>query len=139
MARENEVILYSGGIIRVKKTFRFEAGHHLPYHQGVCKSQHGHSYKLSVEVEGPIKPEGYGPNSGMVMDFGQLKKIVSKHIINQFDHRYLNDVFSNPTAENIVQYIAIFINSNSVLPEGVKLTELLLWETENSCAKWIRK
>lgn len=125
------------GIVRIEKTFRFEAGHHLPYHQGACKSRHGHSYKLAVEVEGSVTPDGYGPNSGMIMDFSLLKKIVSEHVINRLDHTYLNDIFPNPTAENMVQAIAILIDSQ--LPEGVKLTNLLLWETENSCSKWIRK
>ncbi len=62
---------------------------------------HGHTYELEVAVEGEIDPE-----TGYVMDFGDLKHIVKESVIARVDRRHLNfDVpflqGINPTAENI--------------------------------------
>jgi len=62
---------------------------------------HGHTYELEVTVEGEIDPE-----TGYVMDFGDLKATVRDHIVRRLDRRHLNydvDFLSgvNPTAENI--------------------------------------
>lgn len=62
---------------------------------------HGHTYELEVTVEGEIDPE-----TGYVMDFGDLKGTVEEHVIRRMNRRHLNydvDFLSgvNPTAENI--------------------------------------
>jgi 6-pyruvoyltetrahydropterin/6-carboxytetrahydropterin synthase len=62
---------------------------------------HGHTYELEVTVEGEIDPE-----TGYVMDFGDLKRTVHEAVIREVDRRHLNfDVpflaGINPTAENI--------------------------------------
>ncbi|MGH9365920.1 MAG: 6-pyruvoyl trahydropterin synthase family protein [Thermoanaerobaculia bacterium] len=62
---------------------------------------HGHTYELEVAVEGEIDPE-----TGYVMDFGDLKRVVQSNVIAKVDRRHLNfDVpflsGVNPTAENI--------------------------------------
>ncbi|HEY7112173.1 MAG TPA: 6-carboxytetrahydropterin synthase [Thermoanaerobaculia bacterium] len=62
---------------------------------------HGHTYGLEVTVEGEIDPE-----TGYVMDFGRLKRVVRDHVISRLDRRHLNfdvDFLAgrNPTAENI--------------------------------------
>ncbi len=62
---------------------------------------HGHTYELEVTVEGEIDPE-----TGYVMDFGDLKRVVRDHVVRRLDRRHLNydvDFLTgvNPTAENI--------------------------------------
>lgn len=62
---------------------------------------HGHTYGLEVTVEGEIDPE-----TGYVMDFGDLKRVVRENVVVKLDRRHLNfdvDFLSgvNPTAENI--------------------------------------
>jgi len=62
---------------------------------------HGHTYALEVTVEGEVDPE-----TGYVMDFGALKRVVHENVIRRVDRRHLNfdvDFLSgvNPTAENI--------------------------------------
>lgn len=62
---------------------------------------HGHTYGLEVTVEGEIDPE-----TGYVMDFAELKRLVQENVIRRLDRRHLNfDVDflagTNPTAENI--------------------------------------
>ncbi|HSA04894.1 MAG TPA: 6-carboxytetrahydropterin synthase, partial [Tenuifilaceae bacterium] len=72
--------------IRLTKEFRFEMAHVLEGYDGLCANMHGHSYILSVTVIGkPIQQTG-NPKLGMVMDFGDLKKIVNPLIIHRFDH-----------------------------------------------------
>ena len=62
---------------------------------------HGHTYGLEVTVEGEIDPE-----TGYLMDFGDLKKAVDEAVIHKVDRRHLNHDVGflegvNPTAENI--------------------------------------
>ncbi len=74
------------GKIRITKKFTFEAGHALYGYDGKCKNVHGHSYKLYVTVIGrPIK-EKDNVKYGMVIDFSDLKSIVKKEVIGNFDH-----------------------------------------------------
>ena len=81
---------------------------------GKCNYQnyHGHNYELIVSVTGKINPE-----TGYVMDMGELKKIIKNEIEERLDHKNLNlDVphFSNtiPSAENICIYIYDIIRDN---------------------------
>ena len=62
-------------LLRLTKRFTFEMAHALPSYSGKCHNIHGHSYKLFVTVEGePSLAEG--SPTGMVIDFGDLKKEV---------------------------------------------------------------
>ena len=81
---------------------------------GKCNYQnyHGHNYELIVSVTGKINPE-----TGYVIDMGELKKIIKNEIEERLDHKNLNlDVphFSNtiPSAENICIYIYDIIRDN---------------------------
>ena len=85
--------------MRVKRRFDFEAAHRLPDHPGKCRDLHGHSYVLVVTVEKPIDP-----HSGMAIDFGELKGIVKREVVELVDHKYLNDIIDNPTAELVAQW-----------------------------------
>lgn len=111
-------------MIRVTKEFVFDCAHKLNDYDGPCGFLHGHTYKLHVTLKG--KPG----NNGMVLDFNNLKKIVSEKIVSKIDHKYLNDIggLSQPTAENMVVWIW-----NILSPEfGKMLYELKLWETPTS-------
>ncbi len=74
--------------IRLAKTFRFEAAHHLPsFPEGhKCRRMHGHSFRFDVIVEGDI-PEG----QYHLIDYGDLAKIVQP-IVDELDHYVLNDI-----------------------------------------------
>jgi 6-pyruvoyltetrahydropterin/6-carboxytetrahydropterin synthase len=103
----------------VTRSFRFEAAHQLPWHEGKCKHLHGHSYRLEVSVEGPLNEHG------IVVDFADLKRVVKAEVIDRFDHRYLNDIVDNPTAEVLAQSIW-----KSLEAAGLALAAVRLWETE---------
>jgi 6-pyruvoyltetrahydropterin/6-carboxytetrahydropterin synthase len=140
--------------IRVTKEFRFEAAHALMGYDGPCKNIHGHSYELSVTVIGSPVSDPASAKLGMVMDFGDLKKIIKKQIVDPFDHALLlnsevsqhelqktGEPFTNivlvpyqPTSENFLLDFAKRIRE--LLPDGVQLHKLKLRETANSYAEW---
>ena len=141
--------------IRITKQFNFETGHALYGYDGKCKNVHGHSYKLSVTVIGtPITDTG-NVKYGMVIDFGDLKKIVKEEIVDVFDHATVFNqntphvelakelqnrghhvilVDYQPTSENMVIDFADKIKSR--LPQNIQLHSLKLQETETSFAEW---
>ena len=141
--------------IRITKQFDFETGHALYGYDGKCKNVHGHSYKLSVTVIGkPIDDMSHVKN-GMVIDFGDLKKIVNDEIVDLFDHatvfnkntphlelaeelikRGHNTILVDyqPTSENMVIDFAKKISAK--LPEHISLFSLKLQETDTSFAEW---
>ncbi len=70
---------------------------------GLCSSPHyhGHNYELEVKVTGEVDPE-----TGFVIDLGELKQIIAVEVEQRFDHKNLNldtEEFRNlnPTAEHI--------------------------------------
>jgi 6-pyruvoyltetrahydropterin/6-carboxytetrahydropterin synthase len=140
--------------IRVTKFFEFEMAHALWNYDGLCKNIHGHSYKLYITVIGePICDENNQKN-GMVIDFGDLKRIVKSTIVDPFDHSLmiyknaphrklleLDEMYERhhvvdfqPTCENMVEYIANTIIP--LLPKGVCLKSVKLYETASSSAEW---
>ena len=90
---------------------------------------HGHTYELEVTVEGEIDPE-----TGYVMDFGDLKRTVQEKVIRRLDRRHLNfDVDFlrgvNPTAENIA--VGIWRELDGKLAPA-RLVRVALNETEKN-------
>lgn len=141
--------------IRITKQFSFETGHALYGYDGKCRNVHGHSYKLSVTVIGKPITDSDNVKFGMVIDFGDLKKIVKSEIVDQFDHatvfnkntphlelaNELKDrghhvilVDYQPTSENMVIDFAEKIQKH--LPSHISLHSLKLQETETSFAEW---
>jgi 6-pyruvoyltetrahydropterin/6-carboxytetrahydropterin synthase len=104
----------------------FDAAHSLPGYQGKCACMHGHTYQVEMVVEGEVGPDGF------VMDFYELKKILSS-AIEPLDHICLNDILPNPTAEMIAQWIAERLKKE-MEPTSIRLCSLKLWEGKN---KWV--
>jgi 6-pyruvoyltetrahydropterin/6-carboxytetrahydropterin synthase len=112
--------------VQIRKSFTFEAAHVLPNHPGKCARLHGHSYRLDVALEGPLQESG--PAAGMVEDFEVVSRIVEAAVIGELDHRSLNDLMDNPTAERIAGWIW-----RRLVPQLPALVELTLWETSRAC------
>ena len=115
--------------VSVTKCFGFEAAHHLPNYEGACNRLHGHSYKLQVTVSGSVDEA-----TGMIIDFNVLKDVVKFKVVDRYDHRNLNEFFSNPTAENMVQHIFKEL-AKSFSHMGLEVESVKLWETESSFAE----
>ena len=144
--------------IRITKQFSFETGHALYGYDGKCKNVHGHSYRLEVTVIGIPINDNTNVKFGMVIDFGDLKKIVKEEIVNVFDHATVFNkntphdelareleirghnvllVDYQPTSEMMVIDFASKIKKR--LPRNIKLFSLKLQETATSFAEWYAK
>jgi 6-pyruvoyltetrahydropterin/6-carboxytetrahydropterin synthase len=127
---------------RVTREIYFCYGHRLLNYDGKCRYLHGHNGKAVITLETDRLDA-----LGMVMDFSQIKRVVSTWIDETLDHRMLlhkdDPVLSylrqqgepvfvmevNPTAENIARLIFDFTAS-----QGFPVVEVQLWETENCFA-----
>jgi 6-pyruvoyltetrahydropterin/6-carboxytetrahydropterin synthase len=108
--------------MKVAKEFRWEMGHRLPEHFGLCKNIHGHSYKLIVEFEGELDKQG------MVIDFYDVEKIINP-IIEKLDHAFMvNKNDEATTVENISKYLLLEIKKGS-FPENVSSVKVRVYET----------
>lgn len=113
--------------VEIRKQFRFEAAHVLPYHPGKCARLHGHSYRLDVAIAGALQDDG--PARGMVADFDEIGAVVRPRVIERLDHASLNDLIDNPTAERIALWVWDELAAH--LPQ---LVEIVVWETQTACA-----
>ena len=112
--------------MRLDVEFYFAAAHRLPRYEGPCFRMHGHNYRFFVAVEGDVDPR-----SGMIADFGDIKRIVQEHVLARVDHRDLNDLLENPTAENIARWIW-----EALAPHLPGLFEIRLFEIADSCVTY---
>jgi 6-pyruvoyltetrahydropterin/6-carboxytetrahydropterin synthase len=119
-------------MLTVTKRFEFEAAHRLPEYDGKCSRVHGHRFQLEIEVSGRVIDEG--PKRGMILDFGDLKRIVQERVVEKLDHQYLNDLSDLsfvPTAENLVMWIV-----GELRYVLLGLFRVRLWETSTSYCEW---
>lgn len=127
--------------------------HALKGYDGLCRNIHGHSYELLVTIVGVPISDKTSTKLGMIMDFGDLKKIVRKSIVDEFDHALVlsresehdfkpdAEMFGRtiivdyqPTSENML--IDFASRLKPLMPANVKLHHLLLRETVTSYAEW---
>lgn len=117
-------------IMKIGKTFEFEACHNLPDNDvyGKCSNKHGHRYELMVEVFGNINELGW------VCNYAEIKDIVKSEVIKKYDHVDLNEFFEIPTAENIILEI-VSILKNAFKNKPYQLSKVRLYETRTSYAE----
>ncbi len=108
--------------MKICRVFYFDAAHFLPRYKGKCERLHGHTYKLEVVVEDKKREDG------MVLDFNELKTIVKKTVLDKLDHQNMNEIFENPTAENMAEWIF------DELDKEMPLSSVKLWE---GSGKWV--
>lgn len=101
--------------MEICKEFKFEASHVLPHHKGKCSNLHGHSWKLTVYVRGPVDAE-----SGMVVDYGDIKTSIQP-IIDDLDHAHLG---AWKTDKVIIQNVRR-VDSGIVTRPGIKYVSWL--------------
>lgn len=116
---------------RVRVRSHFSSAHNLRGYKGKCEDLHGHNWKVEVCAESETLD-----SLGMVIDFTKLKSSL-KVIMNELDHKYLNelDYFKkvNPTSECIAAYI---YNLMSKELSEIKIAEVTVWETDTSSATY---
>ena len=101
---------------------------------GKCANLHGHNYVLEVIVAGEVEPD-----TGYVMDLGELKRLLQRAILDKCDHRNLNDEVDflrgiNPSTENLV--IAFWNEIEPHIMAG-KLHRVRLYETPRNFAEYL--
>jgi queuosine biosynthesis protein QueD len=96
--------------MEICKEFTFEASHVLPHHKGKCSNLHGHSWKLTVYMRGPVDTE-----SGMVVDYADIKSSIQP-IVDELDHAHLGAWTTNK----------VIITSNFQESDGVKKVSWLV-------------
>ena len=146
--------MHNMAVIRVTKEFRFEMAHALWNYDGPCRNVHGHSYILYVTFSGIPADDPDNRRNGMVIDFGDLKRLVMENIVDRLDHSLMIAGFApaesiesyrqhfgnvivspyQPTCENIVADIANILRG--LTPDGVSLHSVKLYETATSFAEW---
>ena len=108
-------------IVRLSKTFRFEAAHDLPtFPEGhKCRRLHGHSFRFDVIVEGEVDPA-----KGYLIDYGDIKRVTDP-VVKQLDHCYLNEIegLSNPTSENLARWLWVKLRPSLPLLAAVVVHE----------------
>lgn len=129
---------------RVTREIDFCYGHRLLNYDGKCRHLHGHNGRAVIAIESATLD-----SRGMVLDFSDIKRVVSRWIDENLDHRmilrrddpvvpmlqemgepmYLID--ENPTAETIARLIFEFTQS-----QGFPIAEARLWETPHCFATY---
>ena len=134
-------------MFRVSREIDFCYGHRLLNYDGKCRHLHGHNGRVVITLESAELDL-----RGMVIDFSEIKEVVSRWIDDELDHRmilrkddpvvpllaqqgepmFLMD--ANPTAENIAKLIYDFTRDH-----GFPIVEAKLWETPRCYATYGEK
>jgi 6-pyruvoyl tetrahydropterin synthase/QueD family protein len=115
----------------IGKKVSFDSSHFLDEYDGKCSNLHGGRYDLWVYVKGPINPE-----TSMVMDYGYLKTIIDKYIVETFDHHCLNYTINELGWRSTTELISMYIWK--VLIEFIpNLYKLQLYETPDSVCEYV--
>jgi len=133
-------------MFRVTREIDFCYGHRLLNYEGKCRYLHGHNGRAVIVLESATLD-----SRGMVLDFSEIKQVVSRWIDNNLDHRMilcrddpavsvlqelgepLHLIDANPTAENIAKLIFEFAAG-----QGFPVVETHLWETPQCYATYVR-
>ena len=107
----------------------FDAAHALRGYEGPCENLHGHTWKVRIQLQGQKLDQ-----IGLLEDFKVLKQEL-KTVLDQFDHKLLNDVkpfeTENPSSENLARYIYKEMKKTKKC-----LTKVTVWESATSCAAY---
>lgn len=133
------------GVVSITRQVHFNSAHrlHNPSKSqrwnvekyGLCTNPHwhGHNYVLEVTVRGEPDPE-----TGYIMDLGELKRILHEAVVDKCDHRNLNDEVPFlrgviPSTENLV--IAFWNEIEPHIKTG-RLYCVRLYETPRNFAEY---
>ncbi len=129
----------------------FDSAHFLSGYNGKCANIHGHHWVVKVVVSGDSVQQK-GEKRGMLIDFGDLKKIV-RELADNFDHALLYEKNSlktktlealteenfrlieldyRPTAENFAKNFYDILSSQYNLP----VKSVTVYETPDNCASY---
>jgi 6-pyruvoyltetrahydropterin/6-carboxytetrahydropterin synthase len=111
----------------------FSAAHQLRGYKGKCENLHGHNWRVQIIVSSDKLND-----IGIVIDFHEIKEI-SREVISQLDHSFLNDVFPfteiNPSSENIAKWIYDSMYKK-IKQKNCAVSSVTVWENDTSSATY---
>jgi len=110
--------------MQITRRLEFDAGHRIPDHASQCRHLHGHRYALELTLAGQVIRKPGDPANGMVMDFGDIKAIAQKHLVDAWDHAFL--AYAGDT--QLVTLLAAIPGHKTVLLDAVPTVENLALE-----------
>ncbi|MBQ6180486.1 MAG: 6-carboxytetrahydropterin synthase QueD [Ruminococcus sp.] len=132
----------------LKTSAAFDSAHFLQGYHGKCANIHGHRWTLEVMLSSSSLKDS-GEKRGMLMDFGDVKKIV-RTLAREHDHALIYEAGSlrpktlealneegfrlievpfRPTAENFAKYFYDILSG-----QGLPLKSVTVYETPENCA-----
>jgi len=75
--------------ISITRRLEFDSGHRIPNHDGQCRHLHGHRYAIEVTLTGEVADHPGKADDGMVLDFGDIKRLTNQHVVEPWDHAFL--------------------------------------------------
>jgi 6-pyruvoyltetrahydropterin/6-carboxytetrahydropterin synthase len=111
----------------------FAAAHRLVNYHGDCENLHGHNWHVEVTVAARELD-----NAGLGLDFKILKRR-TKTLLDELDHKYLNDLEpfrdTSPSSEQIARFIYERL-SREMDSDNVRVERVTVWESEFACASY---
>jgi 6-pyruvoyltetrahydropterin/6-carboxytetrahydropterin synthase len=107
--------------MRITRRLEFDAGHRIPNHASQCRHLHGHRYAIEVTLAGELVATAGASDEGMVMDFGEVKRIVRDRVVEVWDHAFL--AYAGDTA--VVEFLRALPGHKTVLLPVIPTVENL--------------
>ncbi len=142
-------------MLTITRKLEFDAGHRIPDHNSQCRNLHGHRYALHITLTGKLVEQAGRPDTGMLMDFSDIKALANEHLVDLWDHAFL--VYENdaavrqfldslpnhktvvldriPTVENLAQIAFDTLRKVFETHTELKLIKVTLFETPNCWAE----
>jgi len=110
--------------MRITRRLEFDAGHRIPDHASQCRHLHGHRYALEISLDGKIIDASGKADNGMVVDFGEIKRIAREKVVDPWDHAFL----AWRGDERVVAFLATLPGHKTVIFDAVPTAENLAAE-----------
>ena len=107
--------------ISITRRLEFDSGHRIPNHDGQCRHLHGHRYAIEVTLTGEVADHPGKADDGMVLDFGDIKRLTNQYVVEPWDHAFL----VAKEDEKLVAFLASMPNHKTVIMEHVPTVENL--------------
>lgn len=107
--------------MQITRRLEFDAGHRIPDHQSQCRHMHGHRYAIEITLGGEVIEAAGRPDTGMLMDFSEVKRIAMRHVVEVWDHAFL--VHEGDT--QVVAFLASMPGHKTVLLDRIPTAENL--------------
>ena len=105
----------------ITRRLEFDSGHRIPNHDGQCRHLHGHRYAIEVTLTGEVADHPGKADDGMVLDFGDIKRLTNQYIVELWDHAFL----VAKEDEALVAFLSTLPNHKTVIMEHVPTVENL--------------